>query len=140
MESIVKALNVEKLSPIKIADLIGEITDKELTIQQSGQNEVKITCQMREVANLILRSSQLAERNFGVYIPNSIVQKWGYIKEVDVECSAESIAERIKPEHRENFMAIKRRVDMDGNILDIMELTFLKVPCRMLFRSKDLSS
>lgn len=126
MESTIKALNVGKLSPIKIADLIGEITEEELSIQRSGQNQVKITCQMREVANLILRSELLTDRNFRVYIPNSIIQKKGLIKEVDAECSAESIAARIRPEHKENLMSIKRRVDMEGNILDSMELTFLE--------------
>lgn len=63
MDSTPKALNVAKLSHIKIADLIGEGTQGDLKIQRSGQNQGKITCDQMEVANILIQSEILRAKN-----------------------------------------------------------------------------
>lgn len=124
MESTTKALNVGKLSPIKIADLVGEVTQGDLKIQRSGQNQVKITCSERITANSLIDSEKLRDKNYRVVIPNSIAQKRGLIREVDTDCSALSIADRITETDKNKLISIKRRVASDNTILDTMELTF----------------
>lgn len=96
VERTIKALNVGKLSLIKMADLIASITEEELTIQRRGQNQVKITCEDIEVANTLIMSTVSKDGNFRAYVPNSMVLRRGLVRDIDIDLLAVSIADRIK--------------------------------------------
>lgn len=124
MESIVKTLNVGKLNPIAMADLIQNVITGKRLIQRSGINRVKITCDSREDANLLIQSDLLASENFKLYIPNSIKFSKCVIKEIDCSLSVKDFVGRIEPEELANISTVRRRVTYDKRMLEALELTY----------------
>lgn len=125
MESTNKSMNVGKLNIIAVGILIDEVFEGERRIQRSGQNQVKITCSSRIDANTLLRSDELIDSNFRVYIPNSLCQNKGLIRDVGTEFLAKEIAEMIPQRTSGMISSIKRRVDYKQQITENMEFAFM---------------
>ncbi|XP_051167220.1 uncharacterized protein LOC127285312 [Leptopilina boulardi] len=125
MESLNQSLNIGKLNPIAVADLIHSVIKGNRLIQRSGINRVKITCESLDDANVLLGSSELIENKYRVYIPKSLKFVKGMVREVDCSLSANNIADRMNQESLKDLVSIKRRITYDNHMLDIIELTYL---------------
>lgn len=83
----------------------------------------------------------MVDRNFKVYIPNSLCQSKGLIRDVGVEFSVKEIADMLPQETRGTLSSIKRRVDYEQQITDNIELTFMgkELPENILIKSCEFS-
>lgn len=124
MESIIQNLNIGKLNPIAIADLVRNVTDGPRLIQRNGINRVKITFENKEDANSLIMSKDIFKAKYRVYIPNSMKISKGIVRDIDCSISATEFAERLSIEDRTNLISIKRRISFNNQIIDTFELSY----------------
>lgn len=87
-------------------------------------NRVKITCESRNDAKLLIQSKLLVEKNFKVYIPNSIKYSRCLIKDIDSSVSVGGFVDRLQAEDVDRIVSICRRITFDKQMLESLEITF----------------
>lgn len=63
-----QSLNIDKLNPIAVADLVHSVVKGKKLIHRSGINSVKITCKSLKYANALLGSPKVTENKYRVCI------------------------------------------------------------------------
>lgn len=124
MECQINSLNIGKFNPIAIADLVQTIIGGKRLIQRSSINRVKITCESNEVANRLIDSPILISKFYKVYIRNSLKFTRSVIKDYDCSISVGDFVSRLSPEVVQGIASIRRRVTINKQMLESMEIKF----------------
>lgn len=69
MESSTSNRNIGRYDPVAVGKLIAGIIQGSRRIFISGRNHIKIVCQNKEDANLLLSSEVLLQKGYKTFIP-----------------------------------------------------------------------
>lgn len=115
IESSITSRNLGRCDPIAIGKLIAEFIDGERTITISGRNQIKVFCDNRNHANILLTSQNLRERGFITFVPESLIYKKGFIR-VLAKYPITEIIENLDKNSRDLLGMAKRRMHGGGEL------------------------
>ncbi|XP_043473426.1 uncharacterized protein LOC122505707 [Leptopilina heterotoma] len=130
IESTVSGLNLGKLDPIKVIDLLTPIVSGGKQVSRTGINQIKVECEHFQSANDLVSSAALRNGGYRMFIPDTFLYKRGFTDWFPPERSVRDIVRVSSPEELKNITCIKRLVRPPNIITNRVEFSFnsLTVP------------
>lgn len=124
-ESITPGRHIGKYNRIVFADLLESLVpDFDWEIAANGLNQLKVISSSWQIANSLLDSKTLKNKEYKTFIPDSLISYKALATYVEENISPRIISHKLMDEIRSQILSIRRRTNQDGSVSSKVEFMF----------------